>query len=455
MLASFSASGLPIVLSRKIAEDNANGGKCSNRYLSASVIISLSISAFLIVCFYLLRTKLEFIFSDERAMPLFLIMLPALLSTSVYSSIRSWFWGNRDYNAFSFTEMLEEILRILFSILFAGGFISFIGGAKGIALAFTLSDFACAIVLILIFYKKKGRFQNPTGYRQLLKSGLPLTAMRSFNGLINSLTALIIPALLITYGMASHDATANYGRVAGMAMPLLMAPTTLTGALAIVLIPEIAVAGTRNNKGYLKSRIDGSLLFSIFISSLFCILYIPLGREVAELVFNDSFAGEFLSNSALLLFPIGLNQISMSMLNSLGLEKKTFYNYLIGTSTLIICLFALPKYVGIYAMPIGSGICYTITSILNIKMLSKRVELGGNLKKTALAVIFMPICCIFAYLLKNLFLPFMPKFLAVLFAGGIPMATYLTLAVVFDIISLDRFYQKRKPKTKISKLFYC
>ncbi|MEG1612845.1 MAG: oligosaccharide flippase family protein [Clostridia bacterium] len=451
LMVAFSASGLPLVLSRKIAEDLANGGRRANKYLTATLVMSVGISSFIVLIFFIFKNNLTFIFADKRAMPLFLIMLPALFSTCIYTSVRGWFWGHRDYNAFSLAELIEEVFRIAFSVLLAGGLLGWITGAKAIALAFTISDFACAAVLIMLFLKRKGRFERPSNYIELLRPSVPITAMRIFGGLIASLTALVVPAMLVKNGMPSSIATATFGRVAGMAMPLLMAPTTLTGALAIVLIPEIATASTKNDLSYLQSRIDGSLLFSLFISSLFCVLYIPFGREVGEIVFNDTIAGDFLANSAILLFPIGLNQISLSMLNSLGLEKKSFKNYIVGTVLLLTCIFILPKYIGVYAIAVGSGVCFTISAALNIKMLSTRIPLFENLKKPILTICFMPLCCLLAYLLKWLIAPVLSSVWTVLIAGGIPMIIYFALAVVFEIIKLDRFYFKIKPQKKAIK----
>lgn len=106
-------------------------------------------------------------------------------------------------------------------------------------------------------------------------------------------------------------------------MPLLMAPTTLTGALSVVLIPEIATI-KHDDKSAMSARIDGSINFAIIIAALFTILYIPLGKEITSFVFKDEFSGVYLSNVALMLYPLGLNQISTSILNSMGLERNLF-----------------------------------------------------------------------------------------------------------------------------------
>ncbi len=441
---SFAASGLPVVLSRKIAEDTAVNGDKGEGYLTAALIIGLSSAAVIIALFYLFRNSLSAIFADSRAVPLLLIMLPALLSTSLYAALRSWFWGKRNFNAFSFSEMLEEIFRIIFTVLLTTGAISAISPLNGIAIGFLLSDIACVCVLLILFYKCGGRFRKPQGYAGLLRSGAPVTAMKAFGGLMTALTALVIPAMLISSGISTSNATAAFGRVSGMAMPLLMAPTTLTGALAVVLIPEIATASAKNESDNLRAKIEGSIVFSIFIASFFCILFMPLGKEITEIVFKDSESGIYLANSAILLYPIGLNQITLSLLNSLGMERKSFINYILGTSTLLISIFVLPRYVGIYAIAIGSAVCFTITSVLNLRLLNKRAPIFTSVRKPVLSVVFMPPCAALTFLLKFLLLPVLPKFIAVVLSGGIPMLIYLALAIAFKIIDISRFYHRKK-----------
>lgn len=233
-------SGLPTVISRKIAEDEKTGGENVPSLISTALVLSLSSVLPILSVIYPIAFLLPSVFADERVLPLVVIMLPALLSTSIYNVIRSWFWGKRSFLAFSFTEMLEEVLRITFTLIFSLGLIAAVTPLKGLAVGFLVSDIACAVVLFILFLIKKGKFGRIKDVPAVLKPSLPITAMRVFGGVIGAFTAIVIPVLLIKYGMEKSDASATFGRVTGMAMPLLMAPTTLTGALSVVLIPEIA-----------------------------------------------------------------------------------------------------------------------------------------------------------------------------------------------------------------------
>lgn len=435
-------SGLPTVISRKIAEDEKTGGENVPSLISTALVLSLSS----VLPIYPVAFLLPSVFADERVLPLIVIMLPALLSTSIYNVIRSWFWGKRSFLAFSFTEMLEEVLRITFTLIFSLGLIAAVTPLKGLAVGFLVSDIACAVVLFILFLIKKGKFGRIKDVPAVLKPSLPITAMRVFGGVIGAFTAIVIPVLLIKYGMEKSDASATFGRVTGMAMPLLMAPTTLTGALSVVLIPEIATI-KHDDKSAMSARIDGSINFAIIIAALFTILYIPLGKEITSFVFKDEFSGVYLSNVALMLYPLGLNQISTSILNSMGLEKKSFFNYAVGAAILMILTLALPKYVGIYAVAIGGAAGSVVTSFLNLNALNKKARILDNPKKTALAILLSFPLVALTCLLKNLLFFKIPPFFAIAISGGIPMLLYLAACVAFRIFDVTRFYKTTRKKS--------
>lgn len=443
---SVALSGVPTVLSRKIAEDEKTGGLNVPSYVSTALVLTIASALPILAIIYPVTYFLPSVFADERVSGLVSIMLPALISTSIYNVIRAWFWGKRSFLAFSFTEMTEEVLRIAFTLIFSLGLVAAISPIKGLAVGFLISDFTCAVVLFTLFLINKGKFGRVKDASSVLKPAIPITSMKIFGGVIGAFTAIVIPLLLVRYGMQKSDASATFGRVTGMAMPLLMAPTTLTGALSVVLIPEIATIKNDDARA-LSSRIDGSINFSIIIAALFTVLYVPLGKEITTFVFNDEFSGIYLSNMAFTLYPLGINQITTSILNSMGYEKKSFFNYAVGTVVLILCTLILPKYTGIYAVGIGSAACFVVTSFLNLRILNKKARISERPRKTVLAILLSFPAIIIAYLLKFPTLSNMPLFFAIAISGGVPMILYLAAVAAFGIVDVTRFYKTKRNKS--------
>ncbi|MDR3263264.1 MAG: oligosaccharide flippase family protein [Clostridiales bacterium] len=448
LFAALSASGLPLVVSRKIAELNGDKAK-EFSLISSAIILGLGICVAIIAAFFAFPRLFDKFFTDKRVIPLFKIMLPALFSTTVYCIIRGWFWGKKNFLVFGFTELLEEIFRIIFSVLLAGGMISSINGALGIAAAFLVSDIAAATALFILYITKGGKFYKPRHLKETAKASAPVTAMRVFGNIIGSLSAIIIPARLVAAGMETGAATAEFGRVSGMAIPLLLAPLAVIGSIAVVLIPELASDSAGKRSAALNKKISKALSASILISGIFLSVYLPFGKEVGEMLYNDAAAGQYLQYSALLMLPIGINQITSTVLNSIGEEKKSFINFIVGTSIMIVLIIILPKYIGIFAVAAGTGACYIVTCFLNIRLLKKNTALSLQFVRTAALVLaFTGPCGFIAVWLRNIMASYISAAAATVINMTFAAILYLLFVWCFDLADITPLLVRKKKSVK-------
>ena len=430
-------AGAPTVLSRKVAEAGVNGDiKKQNALLSASAVMGLGVSAVICAVLYALGDRLSFLFSNPQCLPLFFIMLPTLVTSTLYASLRSWFWGRKNFIAFSSTELVDEIVKIVLSIVFAGGFVGTISGARGIALAMTISDAFCVLVLAILFFIAGGRIAKPKGFKQLTLGIVPLSATRIITSLGASLTALVIPQMLVKGGLSVAEATAEYGRVAGMALPLIMAPVTFISALSIVLIPDVASLRSKNDVGALRAKLSSCVTFGVVIASFFFAVYLPLGTSLGTILFGDEKAGNFVSYCSMMLFPIAIAQSTTPMLNSLGKEKNTLLHTFLGALAMLPCIFFMPRYIGVYAMALGSGVCFLVISIANFIVLKKEVGSFANLKKDCTLIsLSIPLAVGSAFLARLLRI-YANHFTAIVVVGIYVVFLFFVTANAFDVIDL-------------------
>lgn len=360
-------SGLPTTLSRKIAQTNIEEKKLS--LTSACLIISLCISITIAFIIYLFKNYLYLIFSDTRAIPLFIILLPCLLSSSIYCSLRAYFWGKGQFSIFSSAELFEEIIRIIITVVILSITTLKISKEIGIAIAFTVADVLCTIFLVILFVIRGGKLKKPVGVGEILTSATPITTSRLSGSLISSAIAVLLPLQLVKSGFSQSDATASYGVVVGMAAPILMAPLTLIGALSTVMVPNLAKAKSKGECLYYK--VDNALVFSSVMGLIYVLLIICTGTMLGKLIYNNDLAGEYILNSVFVILPFCFYSITATMLNSIGKEKHTFISYLIGAVLMVICVTFLPSKIGIYSLSVGQGIGYSVSSFINLVILSK------------------------------------------------------------------------------------
>lgn len=439
LFASLTASGLPLVLSRKIAEDGVlEDSQGYTGILTGALVLGVMLSLLMIGLLFLFRDSLGWFFSDKRSVPLFLIIVPALLSTTIYYIIRSFFWGKKEYSRFAFTEMLEELMRIAISVILISGVIYTISGAYAITYAFLISDVLICIILIIMFFSYGGKLTGKPKIKEIARPALPITIMRLFSSLSITFVALLFPYRLMQSGISINEATAAYGRVSGMANPLILAPMSILGSLSVVLVPEMSEQSAKGDFAALNNQINSGLEFSFLISGLFLLCYLALGEELTILLYKDAQSGIYLKWACFIMIPLSLTQLTQSAMHSMGLEKKSFFNYIIGTLAMFACIYFLPPYIGIYAVALSSFSSLTISGILNLIALNKITGLRMNFLRSFFAsLLFAFASAFFAYSLYGIINCLGIFGLALSALAGVAM--YLSLSVVTDTVKLSTF----------------
>lgn len=447
LFASISASGIPLVLSRKTAETIALEKRTDYSLVTSALVLGTIISSSCILVLTFTKNYLGFLFSEPAALPVFSVTIPALLSTTVYSVIRGFFWGKKEFTAFSATETIEEILRILFSVVFISGAISGVYGAYAVALAFTASDLVIAAILFIMYFVKGGKITKPSAVKKILLPSLPVTAMRMFSSLIGTLIAFILPTRLLSFGMTAAEATAAYGRISGMANPLLLAPNAVIASLTIVLIPEMSANGAKKEYALLNRHLNNGINFSFLVSGLFMVAYVALGKEITSFLYADVQSGEYLQYAAYIMLPMCLSQLTQSALNSIGKEMTSFINYIVGNVGMIILICVLPKYIGIYSVAVATFFSLVTTSVLNIYSLKRNVNFSfGFLKYLVMVTLFIFPSAFMSDCLYSFFGEKIPT-VALFTAAFVGVSAYCLLCLCTDLVDVKGFVKLRKSKT--------
>ena len=383
-LTTISSSGIPLVLSRKIAVEG--DPKERNKLVTSAVVLG-EVIAFTLCVSLALFPGIRGLIVKGTSAEILLMLLPASLSSTLYAVIRARFWGLGRFSAYSVTETLEGLLRMALGIALVSTN-AFGETFVGATVAFVVSDFVSAVVLFVLYLIDGGGFSAPKRIIPIARGAIPMTSVRFFAELITSLTAVILPRVMISAGTSASEALADFGRMSGMALPVLMAPTTIIGALSVVLVPEIAGDNARRDLRAVKRKLSTALSFAALTSCVAISVFLPLGKGIARLLFADEKAGQLISLSCPAMLVMNVGAVSSSCMNSLGLEGKTMRNYLLGASLTVLSVLTLPRYVGIYAMPIGLGLSHTLTCALNLCVLKKNIGLSSApLKATGLGIL--------------------------------------------------------------------
>ena len=143
------------------------------------------------------------------------------------------------------------------------------------------------------------------------------------------------------------------------------------------------------------------------------------------------------------MIPMGISQITSSILNAIGLELKSLKNYAISSSLLILSIFFLPKYFGTYALIIGYLLMSLTSSVMNILMLKKRKLVSFDFVKVLLKMlsisIFSALIGISLYKLLSQF-----QTISMFISSAISMLSMCLLIYVFNIADFKMIIFKNK-----------
>ena len=449
------SSGLPIIISRKTAEFEVEKNKDKeSRFMLASLIVGILFSIVCCLFIFIFKNALIKFASNAEMFDLLIILMPAIVFSSIYSVFRGNFWGHQNYFWVCFIELIEQIIRILITFIL----INKIAGAFGKTIAITLSlSIACVVSGVIagvIYFIKGGRLKSPkNSFKYILKSSTPITVMRVLESLVQPLITIIIPLRLIAAGAQRNAALADVGIVMGMTFPLLFIPSALVGSMATALIPEISAKNFEGQNEDVKKQISSSFNFAIICSFVLIPVYIALGEQIGALLYNNTQSGIYLKASAFLMIPICTNSIAVSTLNSLSLEIKSFRNYILGAVLMIASIWVLPRFIGVYSIAVGMGLCLFISLALNIKMINKKIQAKINILPMILKMVLF--CAFLSYITKftfNLLIKFLPMFISMTISGTLCLVLFALILDAFDILKIfNIFVFVKKRLFKISK----
>lgn len=444
LLMTVTASGIPITVSRLITKSKAYGTyDLRHKVVSSGILLSLAFSLPVIGAIYFFPDKFSFIFADERCMQVLTIILPGIIITSVYSVIRGSFWGEKRFFTYSVIELLEEAVMLVFGIILINRATSLMSGVRRAAYAVLLSYVFSFVTALVVYFIGGGKPANPfPELKPLISSSAPITVMRTTTSLLNSLIAVLLPARLIASGLSSSEALSSFGEISGMSIPLIYIPSTLIGSIALVLVPELSENYYSGRLITLKNNVEKAIKCSVFISCMIIPVFLSMGREIGEIIYDNETAGIYVERACIIMLPMSITLITTSMLNSLNMEKMTLLYFLIGSAFIILSVYFLPRYIGVYSLVLGLLLSYTVTTVANLILLRKKSKSKLDYAKfILLSILFIIPSYLMGRFSKEVLLHFIAPLPSVIIAGGLTVIFNYLLFYIFKVFDIKKLVE--------------
>lgn len=446
-------SGMQLSVSKNTTINfNKNNNKCHGG-VTSGLVISLTICLIIFVAIMFFKPLFVNYFGNTIGYNLLLTMLPAIIFTGIYAPFKGFLWGRECFFKVSIVEFIEQVLRIgsFFVLIVINSNLNSIYPA-GISVSI-----GCAIstvVGIVLFFLSGGKL-GKTNFtlKPIFNSAMPITLVRIATSLMQPFLTIILPLRLIAAGYSNAQALSQIGIAMGMTLPLLSIPSTIIGSLAMAILPQLTSLNNQTNKQSLIKQITHAINFTFICGFIVIPCFVALGEPICLFLFNNQTSGTYLKYACFLIIPMGISQITTSVLNSLNLEIKTFIYYIISSIALVACIIVLPQFVGIYALMFGMGISTFLVSVLNIVKINK--TLGSNKTYLAIIIKLLIITLPSTYLTKwvyEILIIIFPNFVALILSGGVSVVAFTTLICVFGIVDVSIINTINPQKTKRQKV---
>lgn len=360
VLLTVITGGIPLAVAKWIAEADSQGDSRRVKQIFRTAMgLTLTLAALMTVFFVVLTPWMtDHLMTDKRVYQTFLAMSPLLIIIAISSVYRGYFQGMQNMVPTAVSTTIETIFRIIFALLLAKWLLplGIAWGAAGAMLGVVAGEIAGLAVLLWQYARERRRQRAhkggaaesvsgakstgaaafdgapDTGFeaaepapapnslaaggaagkphfagrepilRRLISLSVPVTASRMIGSFSYLLESILTARALAVAGIATAAATAQYGALQGMIIPILLLPTALTYSLAVSLVPSLSEAAAKGDRGTIHKRLHQSMRLALVTGAPFVVVMGLFAEPICRLLYNHAEIAPMLTWMA----PVGL-----------------------------------------------------------------------------------------------------------------------------------------------------
>ena len=370
-----STVGIPVALSRIVAEQRAMGGE-TKKYLFACMLTLVSLSTLAAIIVFGLAKYIAIWQGNALAYKGFWVIAPSLIFVGAIAGFRGWFQGEMYMLPTAVSNIIEQLVKLavgltLSVILAKRGVVYAVYGAL---VGVTVSEFV-ALVYMFFTYVARSRKSGESlkfakGEKQaVLRTAFPIAIVSVMLPLSNFFDSMIIVNMLKLSGLGGDVATSQYGLLSGPVNSLVNMPVVLTLSLAVAIVPSVAVSRVRRDISaiMLHSRLSVKLVFLIGVpfAIFFAVFSERLVRTIYPALSNEQLfiASNLLKITSFNVITLSAMQIYVSLLQAVDKTKKAVLS--LGCAIIIktVLQVLLTRYIGIMGSAVAS-VCMGAVALL-------------------------------------------------------------------------------------------
>ncbi|MGI6116967.1 MAG: putative polysaccharide biosynthesis protein [Bilifractor sp.] len=412
ILLLISSYSIPMAVSKIVSERLAlkqykNAQKVFKGALLYAVMIG-GITAF--ICFFAGPILLPA--NQQNALPALRVLAPTIFFSAILGVFRGYFQAHESMTPTSISQILEQIMNAVISILAAwlliknlapeGGTKAAIYGAMGGTLG-TGAGVLTGLAFMLFVYalnrgyfrreRKRDRTSAEETYGDVFRIIAMMITPIIFTTFVNNASSYLDSYLYSTiegwHKMASDTISAAYGEYSNYYIPIINIPLALASASASAMMPEVSGKFAIGDKKTANDKIRETIRLTMFICIPSMIGLMSLAYPIMGVLFPSAtgLAADLLLTGSVYVLFAALSTITSSVLQSIGKQRDALLNagisLILNLVILTVMLFLAPQ-LSIYAVMIANILYSLIDWILNEIRLRKYLGYKGEFRRTYL-----------------------------------------------------------------------
>ncbi|MDO4742688.1 MAG: oligosaccharide flippase family protein [bacterium] len=398
LASAFSTAGISTAVTRLVSNEIHKGLSAIKHVLLKAVLLTLLIA---IISCLLVFFGADFIAScflkDSRATVPLRILSLSLPFMGVSSCFKGYFIARRKALPPSFAQIVEQVVRIAIIVVLIESFahrgIVFCTGA--ILVGDTVAEIFSCLHLWLMYNTSKRTIKSGSQlpihvFKKLIHIAAPITAGRYVITGLHTVENIIIPSKLALLHSAGYGLSL-FGKLKGMALPLIFFPSSFLTSISTMLIPEISEAAALSHKQTIQSETQRTVNITFVLSILIGSIFLINGRLLGQIIYKDNDVGLIIQILAPIIPFMYLESVADGILKGLNQQKHSFLYSVVDSIIRIVLIYLFVPRFGLYGFLGIMILSNTLSSCLNLFRLIKishiKPDISNNLIKPIFAAL--------------------------------------------------------------------
>lgn len=341
---SFASLGLPVAISKLVAEDNRNNKNLIFLCFPITIFINVLIMIFLVFFGGFISNNLL----HEPRIKLGIMCIGFVLPfISISSILRGYFFGKQKMIPHVVSNVTEDLIRLI--VIFIG-VPYFLSHGIEFAVAFiVLSNIVSELtsIFVLFFFlpknfsiKKSDLVIEKQNVFDVLSISLPTTGSRIIGNIGYFFEPIIMSYFLLKSGYSNSFIVFQYGILNGYVMPLVLLPSFFTLAISQAIIPVISYNYSHGNLDYAWSKMVQGIVFSLLIGIPATLIFLFIPHIPLKLIYNTTLGIPYIRVMSIVCLLHYIQSPISSSLQAMGFAndsmKGTLFGMIIRSAVLVI-----------------------------------------------------------------------------------------------------------------------